>query len=83
MLYGACMTPGNRCTCTNSMDNNLIYSEWGYEIFSLPMGVEDFAKSNGEALYLTNTHTLQVILVKNDQNKKEKKQQQVIIDIHK
>ena len=46
-------------------------------------GAEDFGKSNGEALYSINTLTLQVILVKNDQNKKEKKQQQVIIDIHK
>ena len=39
------MTLENKYTYTIFLDNDLIYSEWGYKIFSFPMG-QGFVKDN-------------------------------------
>ena len=47
MLQGARMTPWNRNTYTIFIDNDVIYSKWGREVFSpLMEGGEGFAKNN-------------------------------------
>ena len=38
MLEGERVSPLNSCTSTIFIDTGLIYSEWGWEIFSLSMG---------------------------------------------
>ena len=51
MLQGACITPRNRRKHTIFIDNGLIHSEQGHNIFSLSMGGgEGLAKINRETL---------------------------------
>ena len=49
MLEVARMTQGNRYTHAISLDNGLIYSEWGCEIFFLSLE-GSLAKNSQEAL---------------------------------